>query len=559
MKIIRAEYLGMCFGVRDAIALAEKTAGREPLTILGDLVHNETVLTGLRNRGVQFEQQPAKVLTNTVMVTAHGASERMLTETRQLGLNVLEATCPLVRVAHRSLAKLVVEGYHPVIIGQRGHVEVRGLTGDLSEFDVVLSSVDVEKLCERKRFGVVAQTTQPIDKVHELVRAIREQFPHSEVRFIDTVCQPTKQRQGAAVELARQCDLVIVIGGAHSNNTRELVKTCSLHCRSVRHIQTAEDLRREWFVGMENVGITAGTSTPDAVIEEVESVLRAIVTPSKSLQPSAVKQNKGKSCKHERIDMNYVKWIEHFKRNKNNRPEPDWKAPVNVPHQVMVPMLKSIEQFRLGDGGGPASLIAFNRESFRGRTEELRQIVDMWFAEEAEHARLLGCAVRRFGGRIITSHWSFTAFCLVRRVFGVQFELQVLTLTELVSTAYYRMLRSHSPDGPLAAMCELILRDEAGHVAFHRDRLMNAGRPQTGLAGWFWRVQFLAFGYGAGTVLWISHARCLKAIGGTRNEFYSEITRQITRFIRSLHKQPQYSRIAAKWAQPATLRVQFSK
>src|SRR5580658_3297699 len=164
--------------------------------------------------------------------------------------------------------------------------------------------------------------------------------------------------------------------------------------------------------------------------------------------------------------MNHAKWIRHFAQNKLNRPEPDWAAPSNVTPEMLVPMLKSIEQFRLGDGGGPASLIAFDRENFRSRTHEMRQIVDMWFAEEAEHARLLGCAVRRFGGRIITSHWSFTAFCLCRRVLGVRFELQVLTLTELVSTGYYRMLRHHSPDGTLAAVCELILRDEAGHVAF---------------------------------------------------------------------------------------------
>ena len=132
--------------------------------------------------------------------------------------------------------------------------------------------------------------------------------------------------------------------------------------------------------------------------------------------------------------MNYTKWIEHFTRNRQNRLEPDWGAPVNVSSDMLAPLLKSIEQFRLGDGGGPASLIAHDAEVFRGRTEMLRRIVDLWFAEEAEHARLLGCAVRRFGGRIIHSHWSFTAFCLCRRVFGVRFELQVLTLTELVST-----------------------------------------------------------------------------------------------------------------------------
>src|SRR5580700_5147122 len=135
--------------------------------------------------------------------------------------------------------------------------------------------------------------------------------------------------------------------------------------------------------------------------------------------------------------MNHAKWINYFNRNKQNRPEPDWSAPVNLPPQVFRPVLRSVEQLRLGDGGGPASLIAFDRENFRSRTREMRQIVDLWFAEEAEHARLLGCAVRRFGGRIITSHWSFTAFCLCRRALGVRFELQVLLLTELVSTAYY--------------------------------------------------------------------------------------------------------------------------
>src|SRR5580700_11039032 len=253
--------------------------------------------------------------------------------------------------------------------------------------------------------------------------------------------------------------------------------------------------------------------------------------------------------------MNYTKWIEHFKRNKHNRPEPDWTVPVNVPPNVLPPVLRSVEQFRLGDGGGPASLIAFNRESFRSRTQEMRQIVDLWFAEEAEHARLLGCAVRRFGGRIITSHWSFTAFCLCRKWLGVRFELQVLTLSELVSTGYYRMLRKYSPDGPLAAMCELILRDEAGHVAFHRDRLMDGGRPQRGGAGCFWRAQFLICGYAAGTMLWVNHAPGLKAIGGKRAEFYSEITRQMTRFIRSLSKPVKYPSVSAMWAKPAELRL----
>ena len=276
MKIIRAEHLGMCFGVKDAIALALDIAKQEPLSILGDLVHNETVLADLRAQGIRIEQQPADVGTRTVMVTAHGASERAMSETRGRGLNVLEATCPLVQAAHRAVARLVREGFHPVIIGRRNHVEVRGLTGDLDEFDVVLGEKDVAKLCGRPRFGVAAQTTQPIEKVRHLVRLIRERFPQSEVCFVDTVCQPTKQRQNAAVELAQKCDVVIVIGGAHSNNTHELVKTCSRFCARVHHVQTAADLRDEWFCADDAVGITAGTSTPDSVVVAVENAISTL-------------------------------------------------------------------------------------------------------------------------------------------------------------------------------------------------------------------------------------------------------------------------------------------
>jgi 4-hydroxy-3-methylbut-2-enyl diphosphate reductase len=276
MKIIRAEHLGMCFGVRDAIALALETAKQEPLTVLGDLVHNETVLAELRGKGIRIEQQPMEAKTRTVMITAHGASKRKMIETRSRGLNVLEATCPLVHVAHRSLAKLVGEGFHPVIIGKRDHVEVRGMTEDLVAFDVVLSEEDVMNLSAQARFGIISQTTQPIDKVRQLVRLLRERFPQSEVCFIDTVCQPTKQRQNAATDLAQKCDVVVVIGGAHSNNTHELVKTCARFCARVHHVQTAGDLRADWFCADDIVGIMAGTSTPDSVIVAVERAITAL-------------------------------------------------------------------------------------------------------------------------------------------------------------------------------------------------------------------------------------------------------------------------------------------
>ena len=178
--------------------------------------------------------------------------------------------------------------------------------------------------------------------------------------------------------------------------------------------------------------------------------------------------------------MNYAKWIEHFTRNKQNRPEPDWSAPANISPGVLAPMLRSVEQFRLGDGGGPASLIAFNRENFRSRTNEMRQIVDLWFAEEAEHARLLGCAVQRFGGRIITSHWSFTAFCLCWRVWilnliGIAFALYIF-MADSIAAAHHNLdaIRTILPerfDWPLFCIALVLMSAPAiqiGHRLFMR-------------------------------------------------------------------------------------------
>ncbi len=199
MRILKATHLGMCFGVRDAIALALDRAGHGPLTVLGDLVHNPTVLDALTAKGVVVARHLADVRTPTVMVTAHGASGRTIAEIRRRELTVVEATCPLVHAAHRAVADLARAGYHIVIVGQRDHVEVRGLTGDLDRFDVVLEDEDVLTIEEHRRIGVAAQTTQAIEKVERLAGLTRKRFPQSDVRFVDTVCKPTKERQTAAI------------------------------------------------------------------------------------------------------------------------------------------------------------------------------------------------------------------------------------------------------------------------------------------------------------------------------------------------------------------------
>ncbi len=276
MRIERADHWGMCFGVRDAIALARREVAVGPLTVLGELVHNETVLQDLRGHGVRFAHRPADVSTSAAMITAHGASQRAKTAARAEGLQLIEATCPLVHHAHRSLTGLVKEGYHPVIIGKAGHVEVRGMTEDLEAFDVVLAEKDIEEIEEHERFGVVAQTTQPLERVRRLVAMLMERFANTEVRFIDTVCRPTKERQTAAAALAKRSDVVIVVGGAKSNNTAELVRTCQRNGARAHHVQGPAEIEDAWLAGARMVGLTAGTSTPDELVDEVEARLREL-------------------------------------------------------------------------------------------------------------------------------------------------------------------------------------------------------------------------------------------------------------------------------------------
>jgi hypothetical protein len=226
-----------------------------------------------------------------------------------------------------------------------------------------------------------------------------------------------------------------------------------------------------------------------------------------------------------------ARWLGHFRRNRLHRREPDWRAPVALPADALRPLVRSLEEFQLGDGGGPACLIAWNAGRLRASSEGARTLVDLWFAEEREHSRLLGGAVARFGGRCISGHWSFTVFCLVRKYLGVRFELTALLLTEIVSTAYYRLLRRHGQDPALRGMCRLILRDESGHIAFHRDRLARTPGARYGKC---WEARFRLLGLAAGTMLWVNHAPALRALGASRAEFYHEIWIELSRFVRRL-------------------------
>lgn len=277
MNVLIADSYGMCFGVRDAVEMALTSPHRKQLTVLGELVHNPEVLRRLQDAGIRtVPSLDSPVDTPFVMVTAHGASGAAISRLRARGLEVQEATCPLVRHAHRSLHRLVAGGYFPAVIGKPDHVEVRGLVGDLEEYAVLQSPEDIRLLEGRSRIGVVSQTTQPLDFVLEMVDRIRAAYPDAAVRFVDTVCQPTKERQKAARRLAATCEVVVVVGGRNSNNTRQLVHTCAAEGARVYQVETAAELRREWFAGARSVGLTAGTSTPDQTIAEVHQALLSL-------------------------------------------------------------------------------------------------------------------------------------------------------------------------------------------------------------------------------------------------------------------------------------------
>jgi 4-hydroxy-3-methylbut-2-enyl diphosphate reductase len=275
MEVRVAEHYGMCFGVRDAVELAMRLTRQGPLTILGDLVHNPDVVAQMDAAGAVRRHEPEEVQTRAVLLTAHGTSDHVKTTLRQSGHQVFDAVCPLVKRVHQALDRLITEGRHPVIIGQAGHVEVRGLVGDLHEYSIVLEEADLEQLVGRCKLGVVAQTTQRLERVLELLDAMRRRFPEADIRFVDTVCQPTKDRQEALERLAAECDVVVVVGGPESNNSRKLTELARRSGRPAYQVSAVDELRREWFAGARVVGLTAGTSTPDRVIHEVRTWLES--------------------------------------------------------------------------------------------------------------------------------------------------------------------------------------------------------------------------------------------------------------------------------------------
>ena len=265
----------MCFGVRDALKVLDEVQHPGEVTIHGELVHNEAILDRLDRRGFRQVSENARrelPLTETVLITAHGISQTERQRLEQAGKQLVDTTCPLVTRAHQAAQKLQAGGYHVLLIGKRGHVEVQGVIEDLESYDVIQSAEEVRRYPHR-RLGIMCQTTTPARLVTRVREAVAALNPDAEIRFIDTVCHPTKDHQRALEELLGQAEAVVVVGGHNSNNTRELAARCRERGLPAYHVQGAADLDPAWFCGVQTVGLTAGTSTLDETIEEVYQAL----------------------------------------------------------------------------------------------------------------------------------------------------------------------------------------------------------------------------------------------------------------------------------------------
>ena len=278
MDIIRADEMGMCFGVRDALQATEAVRNPAEVTIHGELVHNPRVARRLDAAGFRQAPEDGRSVaagTPVVLITAHGVSTAERQRLAAAGKALIDTTCPLVRRAHDAAQALQAEGRHVLLIGKAGHVEVRGIVEDLDSSDVIGSVDDVARYAS-SRLGVVCQTTTPPDLVTAVSARVRELNPQADIRTIDTVCRPTRLRQTALVDLVDRVDAVVVVGGRNSNNTRWLVNVCHEHRRPAFHVESADDLDPAWFDHVRTVGLTAGTSTLDETIDEVQRALERI-------------------------------------------------------------------------------------------------------------------------------------------------------------------------------------------------------------------------------------------------------------------------------------------
>jgi len=267
---------GFCFGVRRAINLAEKTlrSGGKVYS-LGPLIHNPQVIDRLRSEGLETIENVENVSGGKVIIRSHGVHPDVVDKLRDKKAEIIDATCPLVKKAQQSAALLHREGYTVIIVGEKDHPEVHGLVGHAPGAIVVDPNDALPEIKRPARLGLVAQTTQyPEDYRRVIDKIVEGDF--NEVRVFNTICNATVIRQEAAVELAREVDIMFVLGGRNSANTNRLAEICRSVGVETHHLETAEELDESWLVGKHKVGVTAGASTPEWLIEEFISHLERL-------------------------------------------------------------------------------------------------------------------------------------------------------------------------------------------------------------------------------------------------------------------------------------------
>ena len=279
MEVILAEHAGFCFGVRRAVEqVYEQAATGKPIYTYGPIIHNEEVVKDLERKGVQVietEEQLREIPEGTVVIRSHGVPKRICEEIQARGLECVDATCPFVKRIHNIVEKESAAGKRIVIIGNAGHPEVEGIMGWSKAPAEVIESLEAARnfVCEPdEEICVVSQTTFNYNKFQDVVEILREKGYNGSV--VNTICNATEVRQTEAREIAARVDVMIVIGGNHSSNTRKLYEICMQECANTYFIQTLNDLHLDLPKSVRLVGITAGASTPNNIIEEVQNYVR---------------------------------------------------------------------------------------------------------------------------------------------------------------------------------------------------------------------------------------------------------------------------------------------
>lgn len=277
MKVLKSDVLGFCFGVRRAVEMIEnELKDNGPLCTLGAIVHNTHVVSGLSDEGGQLVHSLDEVPENgAVAITAHGAGEEIYKEIKRRNLRLIDTTCPIVRRAQETAATMVKDGFFVLLYGEKDHPEVKGILSWTRGKGEATMSSDAAIPSEAKRIAVISQTTKKRELFAEFAQQITGQYASKleEIRIIDTTCPETGRRYQAARELAHQVEALFVVGSHSSANTRKLAETCREAKIPTYHIDSAYEVRGEWLAGVSQVGVTAGASTPDSIIDEVVSQL----------------------------------------------------------------------------------------------------------------------------------------------------------------------------------------------------------------------------------------------------------------------------------------------